>query len=371
MYFMSVVALTATPYVRRILTWGSEPINYTEITMLVNSTSASDLYPACKRVIVLADISGSMSPVFDNLKTALKCIGQLSSDNNIQFDLVTFCESVHHVYPTETATPLNTVIDNLVPHNNTNISDALTVAYRLARNTPEKQCWVLLLTDGEANEGITATSEILTYAKRECPANVHMHTLGLGHRYSPVLLGALGEFERLVSGPQIQEVLTGIMQDIVGTFAYGTILAGTTPLAGEVHIGCLMVGRRYTWLVPEGADVGLIYHTFDDLENVLGVTAIGVPDLVQENCLAPDRHRRLAYAHYLAQGLRPLRMWMGDPQVHSLIRRFDEDDAFLRQASTSATRRQYSIAHTEADLLSDVVNHNSRLGGDSDPRSPY
>lgn len=161
----------------------------------------------CKRIdratdmTIVLDRSGSMADPrkLPYAKAALKeLLNQLSE--NDRFALISFDSSavVHSGLQAVSASAresLSNAIAQLQPGNSTNLSDGLNAALGLIQDSPsDRTRKVILLSDGEANEGITSLPELNRLAGQFAGRSIVLSTIGMGLGFNETLMASMADY---------------------------------------------------------------------------------------------------------------------------------------------------------------------------------
>ncbi|MFO0588754.1 MAG: VWA domain-containing protein [Polyangiaceae bacterium] len=152
-------------------------------------------------VTLVLDVSGSMSgAAIDNARAAAnKLVDRLQP--NDRFSLVTFSSDAQVLIPIGAVGPrrgfIHAAIDKIGVDGGTNISEGLRLGYEQAKSkaVPDDavRC-VMLLSDGHANAGVTASSSLARMALDAFQDGVETSTFGLGADYDgPLMSGIAGD----------------------------------------------------------------------------------------------------------------------------------------------------------------------------------
>jgi Ca-activated chloride channel family protein len=171
-------------------------------------------------VHVVLDISGSMTgePLAHALAAVDRLVSRLAAHD--RFSLTTF-ESVAQVeIPDGTVGPRRRLIAERLSRihtaGGTNLSEGLALGYGEARRAslgPEWVSLVMLLSDGQANEGVVAPAYLTAHAAEAFQAGVQTSTFGVGDEHDGQLLSELSErgaggYYYLASSDSIAKALT-------------------------------------------------------------------------------------------------------------------------------------------------------------------
>ena len=223
--------LSQTKYVQ-----GETSDAYLALTIKTPEMAAQSAAPKTDTVVVV-DHSGSMA-VENRLpyaKTALRnLIDRLGSDDRIA--IVIFDSSAQVLSPLVQATPaekerLRNVVDTIQPNSGTNMSGGIDLAKSLLRaRDGERPQKIILLSDGEANEGITHPRELAKMVHGINEQSGTVSTIGLGLGFNEQLMASLadwggGSFSYLEHLETLPEVLAKNLNDARQLFAAKSTLS--------------------------------------------------------------------------------------------------------------------------------------------------
>ena len=169
-------------------------------------------------VVVVLDVSGSMRGelISSARNAASQLLGRLEDSD--EFGLVTFSTDANTLVPLgrigSSREKIQTTISQIVEGGGTNISGGLSAGYsELAktRNTDAVRV-AMLLSDGRANNGITARSKLSQLALNAFQEGIQTSAFGLGTDYDGPLMSQLagdgaGGYYFLKDGSQIESAL--------------------------------------------------------------------------------------------------------------------------------------------------------------------
>lgn len=180
------------------------------------------------------DRSGSMEgrPI-ESVKTAVGLIVDQLTDADM-LSIVTFSETVDVLMPASRVLNRELIkqhVARIQPKGTTNLFSGMSTAAEqlLAAKTPQHLSRVLLLTDGEANEGITEYSDIIAQARDLRMRGMTISAVGLGIEYNEELLSGIakstrGNYYYIDAIDRIPEVFDRELKDVFGTVATGARL---------------------------------------------------------------------------------------------------------------------------------------------------
>ena len=184
----------------KLVQYGANTIflDMTLITPIINSVRnqqrASD-------IIIVLDRSGSMSEAkkMQYAKAAIwEVLGRLN--RNDRFALVSFANNaivqspLVHVSAT-TRDYLNNVVGSINPAGGTNIGDGLNAAISLLdNNRSERVRKIILLSDGQVNEGITNPEQLARLAVKATQYGAVLSSIGMGLGFNESLMAKLADY---------------------------------------------------------------------------------------------------------------------------------------------------------------------------------
>jgi len=195
------MALSARLVNQRILPGAQEH----NLAVTLTAPTATDIAmgrPSLSLAIVI-DRSGSMhgAPIQNAKEAALSVLRQL--DERDAFSIVTYSSSSETVIPMERATDANKVaaraaIETIDDDGGTCISCGLeSGAHEVARSPIERGLRrILLISDGQANEGLYDRDELAQLAANKAASGVSISTVGVGLDFDEVTMRRLAEVGR-------------------------------------------------------------------------------------------------------------------------------------------------------------------------------
>jgi len=152
-------------------------------------------------MIIVLDRSGSMSEAkkMPYAKAAIwDVLGRLQ--NNDRFALVSFADNAIVQSPLVKVTAatrgyLNNVVSSIKASGGTNMGDGLNAALRLLENNhSERARKILLLSDGQANQGITNPEQLAQMAATATRYGAVLSTIGMGLGFNENLMAKLADY---------------------------------------------------------------------------------------------------------------------------------------------------------------------------------
>lgn len=152
-------------------------------------------------IIIVLDHSGSMSEAkkMPYAKAAIwDVLGRLN--NNDRFALVSFAENaiVHSPLVNVSSTTrsyLNNVVSSIHAAGGTNLGDGLNSALNLLNNNQRGRARkVLLLSDGQANQGMTNPEQLAQLAARATQHGAVLSSIGMGLGFNESLMAKLADY---------------------------------------------------------------------------------------------------------------------------------------------------------------------------------
>ena len=235
-----------------------------------------------KQIIILIDISGSMEETFKNVKASLLSFrdslfgSDLNQNKDIDLRLITFSNEAKEVWSTHSNKSFNSVVANLKTEAMTNMGDALKLAFN--KTNPDLFTWIIVMTDGESNEGPCRTSGSFERLVSKKPPNTKIVTLGYGDKFDPEVLNIVGSFVYVEDSEMIPVVLGNLSQEIISAVGFN----------GDIHVGLdntidddfinidnrptrLIVGNEYIGSLCPNVSYDCIYLVGDDKINNINV----------------------------------------------------------------------------------------------------
>jgi len=152
-------------------------------------------------IIIILDRSGSMSEAkkMPYAKTAIwDVLGRLN--DNDRFALVSFADNAIVQSPlvnvsAATRGYLNNVVSSIRASGGTNMGDGLNAALRLLdKSHNERAKKILLLSDGQANQGITDPEQLAQMAARATQYGAVLSSIGMGLGFNENLMAKLADY---------------------------------------------------------------------------------------------------------------------------------------------------------------------------------
>ena len=190
------------------------------------------------------DISGSMNGA--KLTQAKEAVKQalLYLHDGDTFSLVTFSDSVRCVFEpvqidNETRKTIKNALSEIASGGMTALCGGLELGLEKAIIFRQDTNLVLLLSDGQANVGITDLEQIGVRAFQARQSNIVVSTLGVGSDYNEALMVEIanrggGRFYHIVEANQISAFVTGELGEIANLAARETILKLSLPPSSVV-----------------------------------------------------------------------------------------------------------------------------------------
>lgn len=152
-------------------------------------------------MIIVLDRSGSMSEAkkMPFAKAAIwDVLGRLNE--NDRFALVSFADTAIVQSPlvnvsAGTRNYLNNVVSSIKPSGGTNMGDGLNAALRLLENNHSSRAKkILLLSDGQANQGITNPEQLAQIAATATQYSAVVSSIGMGLGFNETLMAKLADY---------------------------------------------------------------------------------------------------------------------------------------------------------------------------------
>jgi Ca-activated chloride channel family protein len=211
------------------------------------------------------DRSGSMEgkPI-EAVKTAVGLIVDQLTDADM-LSIVTFGEHVDVLMPASRVLNRQLIKDHvnrIQPKGTTNLYSGMATAAEQLLNarTPQHLSRVLLLTDGEANEGIVEYADIIGEARNLRARGATVSTIGVGIEYNEELMSGIakntgGNYYYIDAIDRIPEVFARELKHVFGTVATGASLSFRLPEGVELtHVygyEAARGGSRVSVMLPD------------------------------------------------------------------------------------------------------------------------
>ncbi len=268
-----VLKLTASisdPY----LLAGAERETFLKIDIDAARLDTSERAPV--NLVLVMDRSGSMAgEKMEQCRAAARHL-VTKLDERDRFALVTFGSDVTTIIGSTLATAsarrrMEAAIDSINEMGGTNISGGLEAG--LAQLAPYREQYnvsrVVLLSDGQANEGISDPKGLAALARRTASRGVTLSAIGVGLDFNELVLESLaeyggGSYHFLAEASQLRSIFARELEQAVSTVAIGPALK-ITPQPGVI------VAEVFGYLAESSA----------------GVTTVRLPDF------AGGQHRKV------------------------------------------------------------------------------
>ena len=190
------------------------------------------------------DRSGSMEgkPI-ESVKSAVSLILDQLTDADM-LSIVTFGENVDVLMPCSRVINPGLIrqhVERIQPKGTTNLYGGMGRAAEelLGSKSPQHLTRVLVLTDGEANEGITEYHDIITQARQYRMQGATISTIGLGVEYNEELMRGIakntgGNYYYIDTIDEIPQVFDRELKDFFSTVATGVSLSIELPEGVEL-----------------------------------------------------------------------------------------------------------------------------------------
>jgi hypothetical protein len=240
---------------------------YTHYLRICAPTTA-DRIPV--HIIAVIDVSGSMQcfSKLRNVKKSLEAVLESMAPTDMM-TLITFNTHANILAKRVTTTEnnkhiLKQTIDKMKAMGSTNISGGLLYAFESDGNyeTPHKTS-IILLTDGEANCGITCADALIDMINAQCSTDTNINTFGYGYDHNSQLLSKIateknGSYNVVDSLDGVASAIGGTFGSIVACYAQNVVVESNGIYSGFPKLTD-STGVRVGDIVAEG-DVGLLIN---------------------------------------------------------------------------------------------------------------
>jgi hypothetical protein len=206
-------------------------VNTSQTTEIIKNTS----------VIFCIDISASMEKSIPIVKSSLlafrdavvgkshKVMEQYTEDErdelfrkSINLTLITFSIVAKIVWSPKSEDRFEDVVLGLDVVSMTNMGDALRLAFETIKSNDEVIFnWIVVMTDGESNEGPCRTSSSFQQmVNKNKPINSKIISIGYGDRFDPEVLYNIGTFVYIEDDEKIPVVFGNLTEEIMNTVGF-------------------------------------------------------------------------------------------------------------------------------------------------------
>ncbi len=215
---------------------GANGAVYLEISIDTPKMVAGDHSASATDMIIILDRSGSMSE--DNKLTYAKVAIQdvLSRlGQNDRFALIGFSDRAK-IYSGLVAVTdaqrmrLNTIVASVKPGGGTNMGASLTLVHQMiSEQSPNRRRKILLLSDGQANQGIVDPAQLAQLAAQIAHKESVVSTIGMGLGFNETLMASLadhgmGNYSYLESLAGLDQMLAKDLSDTRQIYATSSYL---------------------------------------------------------------------------------------------------------------------------------------------------
>jgi hypothetical protein len=208
-----------------------------------------------KQLIIVLDVSGSMSGSMDNIKSSLLAIRdavlgmtplQMKELNEqvrdvlfrqkLDIVIIPFSEEVREdeIWSSQGVNKKNLTFEQYVAGLQTrcmtNMGAGIIRAFELGNKNKFK--WICVLTDGESNKGIHRTVDSFQQLVSTKPPNSKITAVGYGVQFNPEVLRKMGEFVYIETAEVIPYVFGNLIAEIMTTWAYNCVINSDVSDAG-------------------------------------------------------------------------------------------------------------------------------------------
>lgn len=254
-----------------------------------------------KEIILLIDVSASMSDELKSVKSSLlafrdsllnKTPQEMESMTPEQRDVlfrnllnvrvITFSNVAKEVWSNEVTETFENAIVNLKTEILTNMGDAIKLAF--SKINPNKYTWVIIMTDGNSNEGPCRTAGAFQRLVTSKPLNAKIVTLGYGDNFDPEVLNKVGNFTYVQNSEFIPMVLGNLAGEIVTTIGFNCTVDNLEMLPSEIKddtvidskSGKILVGNRILGTLSSKKVYNYVYL----MKNKLDKLTVSYEDIV-------------------------------------------------------------------------------------------
>lgn len=245
---------------------------YTHFLQL-KATSSTERTPI--HIIAVIDISGSMQfdNKLENVKKSLKAVLDFMAPTDM-LSIVTFSKDSDIIARrlltnSENKYILSQKIGAMDVDCSTNLSSGLISAFECQGDaTDAYKTSILLLTDGEANEGITEPDSLISIIRAECNPNTTIYTFGYGFEHNSGLLSLIsnecnGAYNVVNSLENVATAIGCAFGSIASCIAQNISIEGAEFYSGfpKTSLGGVRVGD-----ITAGGEIGVLVKNVGELE---------------------------------------------------------------------------------------------------------
>lgn len=226
-------------------------------------------------VAIAIDRSGSMSgpPLAEAKKCAIAMVERMSPNDRVA--IITYDNDAEIVVPSSPVTDRQAIQDRIrciSEGGTTALHDGwLLAAEQVAKNQLSNGInRVLLLSDGNANVGLTDVATIVDQSAKMAEAGITTSTYGLGHHFNEELMVAmakagLGQSYYGESAEDLSDSFGEEFDLMLNTLATRLTLRATAAEGVEIELVNKLHQRKAGWALPdlaEGGDVWALFRVF-------------------------------------------------------------------------------------------------------------
>jgi uncharacterized protein YegL len=217
---------------------------------------------------LVIDTSASMEESLPQLKAALMTIGGLLEElrdfgNRVKLTLISFSGEAKEIWTNATeikhTNSYQSEVSKLNMGSKTNLYAGLNLAFaKYGLYSPGKPAWVVVMTDGEANEGLhQASDDLISYVSAETTGlPIKMVSIGYGDNYDATVLSGIGSYVHVRDAEQMNDVFGSLIAEMQTAFTFDAEL--TLPEKPR-----------------EESEMDLVVHPIETNRIVYGTTKIG------------------------------------------------------------------------------------------------
>jgi len=246
-----------------------------------------------KEIIILIDVSASMSDTMKLVKSSLlafrdSLLGKTPQEmevmtpeqrdklfrNLLNVRVITFSNVAKEVWSNEVNETFENAIIDLKTEILTNMGDAIKLAF--SKTNPNKYTWIIIMTDGNSNQGPCRTASSFQRLVTSKPLNVKIVTLGYGDNFEPEVLNKVGNFVYVQNSEFIPIVLGNLAGEIVTTVGFNCVVDNSETLPSEINddtvidteSGKILVGNRVVGTLSSQKVYDYVYLMKNELDKL-------------------------------------------------------------------------------------------------------
>ena len=215
--------------------------------------------PKDREIILVVDLSGSMSQAVPHLQASLKAfqnsLAELSGSegpSGVNVRMIGYNDIAWEIYSPESEVSFSEATDEIYARGNTNMGAGIKLAFD--KTNPKKATWIVVLSDGKSNKGDYQTAESFSQLVKTAPKYTRIASIGYGDNFDANIMEAVGDFTYIKNPEMIPYFFGNLANEVLSTIAFGTTISSSFKsriVIGSFNLGCLYPGaERVFGVVP-------------------------------------------------------------------------------------------------------------------------